>query len=123
MGSELQSIFFAKSLTFLSSVSPCIVSMKNEFSPVVLWRELSQCRKDIIAILPGVKSAPLRKCHGQGKYQWIPCNVFVKSRWELPLTEIVGDRGVSGRIGAEHSNKFIAYGLGRESLHREKQAD
>jgi hypothetical protein len=47
MGSEPQSIFFAKRSTFLSSVSPCIVSMNNEFSPLVLWLELSQCCKDI----------------------------------------------------------------------------
>jgi hypothetical protein len=38
------------------------------------------------------------------------------------LTEIVDDRGVPDRIGAEHSNKFVD-GSGQESLHREKQAD
>jgi hypothetical protein len=48
---------------------------------------------------------------------------FAKSRWEVPLTEIVGGRGVADRIEAEHSNKFVGDGLGRESLHREKQAD
>jgi hypothetical protein len=48
---------------------------------------------------------------------------FAKRRWEVPLAEIVGDRGVANRIGAEHSNKFVVDGLGRESLHREKQAD
>jgi hypothetical protein len=63
MGSEPQSVFFTKSSTFLSSVSPCIVSMNNAFSPVVLWLELSQCCKDIITIVLGVKGAPLRKCH------------------------------------------------------------
>jgi hypothetical protein len=61
MGSELQSIFFAKNSTFLSSVSPYIVSMNNEFSLVVLWLELSQCCKDIITIIFGVKGALLRK--------------------------------------------------------------
>jgi hypothetical protein len=69
MGSEPQSIFIAESSTFLSSVSPCIVSMNNEFSPVVLWLKLSQCCKDIITIVLGVKCAPLRKCHDQGKSQ------------------------------------------------------
>jgi hypothetical protein len=48
---------------------------------------------------------------------------FAKSRWEMVLTEIVGDHGVSDRIGAEYSNKFVGDGLGEESLHREKQAD
>jgi hypothetical protein len=94
--------------------------MNDEFSPVVLWLELSQCYKDIIMIVLGVKLAPLRKCHDEGKSQWIPCNGFAKSRWEVPLTKIVGDRGVGDRIGAEHSNKFVVDGLGRESLHREK---
>jgi hypothetical protein len=74
MGSEPQSIFFAKSSTFLSIVSPCIVSMNNEFSPVVLRLELSQCCKDIITIVLGVKGAPLRKCHDQGKSKWISRN-------------------------------------------------
>jgi hypothetical protein len=97
--------------------------MNNEFSPVFLWLELSQCCKDIITIVLGVKGAPLKKCHDQRKSQWIPCNVFAKNRWEVPLTEIVGDRGVADRIGAEHSNKFVVYGLGLESLHREKQTD
>jgi hypothetical protein len=58
MGSEPPSIFFAKSSTLLSSVSPCIVSMNNKFSPIVLWLELSQCCKDIITIVLGVKDAP-----------------------------------------------------------------
>jgi hypothetical protein len=40
----------------LSSVSPCIVSMNNEFSPVVLWLELSQYYKDIITIVLGINS-------------------------------------------------------------------
>jgi hypothetical protein len=97
--------------------------MNNKFSSVVLWLELSQCCKDIITIVLDVKGAPLRKCRDQGKSQWIPCNGFAKSRWEVPWTEIVGDRGIADRIGAEHSNKFVADGLGRESLHREKQAD
>jgi hypothetical protein len=48
---------------------------------------------------------------------------FAKSRWEVPLTEMVDDRGVADRIGAEHSNKFVGDGMGRESLHREKQTD
>jgi hypothetical protein len=74
MGSEPQSIFFAKDATFLSIVGPYIVSMNNEFSPVVLWLELSQCCKDIITIVFGIKVAPLRKCHDQGKFQWIPYN-------------------------------------------------
>jgi hypothetical protein len=97
--------------------------MNNKFSPVVLWLELSQCCRDIIMIVLGVKGASLRKSHDQGKSQWIPCNGFAKGRWEVPLTEIVGDRGVASRIVAEHSNKFVVDGLGRESLHREKQAD
>jgi hypothetical protein len=71
MGSEPQSIFSAKSSAFLSNVSVCIVSMNNEFSPVVLWLELSQCWKDIITIVFGVKGAPLRKCHDQWKSQWV----------------------------------------------------
>jgi hypothetical protein len=66
--------FLRKSSTFLSSVSPRIVSMNNEFSPVVLWLELSQGFKDIITIVLGVKDGPLRKCQDQGKSQWIPCN-------------------------------------------------
>jgi hypothetical protein len=33
--------------------------MNNEFSPLVLWLELSQCCKDIITIVLGVKDAPL----------------------------------------------------------------
>jgi hypothetical protein len=74
MESEPQSIFFAKSSTFLSNVNFYIVGMNNEFSPVVLWLELSQCCKDIITIVLGVKGAPLKKCHDQGKSQWIPCN-------------------------------------------------
>jgi hypothetical protein len=57
----------SKKFDILSSMSPCIVSMNNEFSPVVIWLELSQCCEDIIAIVLGVKGAPLRKCHGQGK--------------------------------------------------------
>jgi hypothetical protein len=97
--------------------------MNNKFSPVVLWLELSQCCKDIITIVLSVKGAPLRKCHDQGKSQWIPCNGFAKKRGEMLLTETIGDHGVADRIGAEHSNKFVAYILGRESLHREKQAD
>jgi hypothetical protein len=48
--------------------------MNNEFSPIVLWLELSQWCKDIITILLGVKGAPIRKCHDPGKSQWIPCN-------------------------------------------------
>jgi hypothetical protein len=74
MGREPQSIFFEKSSTFLSSVSPCIVSMNNEFSPIVPWLDLSQCCNDIITIVLGAKDAPLRKYHDQGKSQWIPCN-------------------------------------------------
>jgi hypothetical protein len=66
--------FLCKKFGILISVSPCIVSMNNEFSPVVLWLELSQCCADIIAIVLGVKGAPLRKCHDQGKSQWTPCN-------------------------------------------------
>jgi hypothetical protein len=66
MGSEPQSIFFAKSSTSLSSVSPYIVSMNNEFSPAVLWLELSHCCNDIITIVLGVKGVPLKKCHDQG---------------------------------------------------------
>jgi hypothetical protein len=56
MGSEPQPIFFAKSSTFLSS---CIVSMNNEFSPGVVWLELSRRCKDIITIVLDVKGAPL----------------------------------------------------------------
>jgi hypothetical protein len=123
MESEPQSIFFAKGSIFLSSVSPYIVSMNNEFSPFVLWLELSHGCKDIIRIAFDVKGAPLTKCHDQGKSQWIPANAFAKSRWEVSLTEIVGDRRVADGIGAEHSNKFVVDGLGRESRHREKQAD
>jgi hypothetical protein len=59
MGSEPQSIFFAKCSIFLSSVSPCIVSMNNKFSPVVLWLDLSQYCKNIITIVLGVKGRPL----------------------------------------------------------------
>jgi hypothetical protein len=68
-GGEPQSIFFAKGSTFLSNMSPCIVSMNNEFSPVVLWLKLSQCCKDIITRVLGAKDAPFRKCHDQGKSQ------------------------------------------------------
>jgi hypothetical protein len=50
--------FLRKSSTFLSNVSSCIVSMSNEFSPVVLWLELSQCCKNIIVIVLGVKGGP-----------------------------------------------------------------
>jgi hypothetical protein len=74
MGSGPQFLFFAKSSTFLSSMNPCIVSGNIEFSPVVLWLELSQCCNDIITRIFGVKGAPLKKCHDQGKSQWIPCN-------------------------------------------------
>jgi hypothetical protein len=63
-----------KSSTFLSSVSFCIVSMNNEFSPVVLWLELSQWCNDIITIILGVKGVPLRRWHDQRKSQWIQCN-------------------------------------------------
>jgi hypothetical protein len=35
---------------------------------------------------------------------------FSKSRWEVLLTETVGDRGVADCIGAEHSNKFLVDG-------------
>jgi hypothetical protein len=49
----------AKSSTFLSSVSPCIVSTNNEFSPVVLWLELSQYCKDVITRVLSVKGTPL----------------------------------------------------------------
>jgi hypothetical protein len=66
MGSEAQSIFFAKSSTVLSN---CIVSTNKEFSPVVLWLELSSCSKDIITIILGVKGAPLMKYQDQGKSQ------------------------------------------------------
>jgi hypothetical protein len=59
MGSELQSIFFVNGSTFLSSASPCIVRMNNEFSPIVLWLELSQCCLDIITIVLDVKVRPL----------------------------------------------------------------
>jgi hypothetical protein len=97
--------------------------MNNEFSPVVLWLELSQYCKDIITVVLGIKGAPLRKYHDQGKSNWIPCNGFAKGRWEMPLTEIIGNRGGADRIGAEHSNTFVVNGLGRESLHCEKQAD
>jgi hypothetical protein len=123
MGSEPQSIFFAKSLAFLSSVIPCIVSMNNEFSPVVLWLELSQCCKDIIMMVIGVKGVPLRKYQDQGKFQWIPCNgndgfpvlghmprpfrrCFSRSKPDLLM------------VSCE-----VVDGFGRESLHREKQAD
>jgi hypothetical protein len=58
MGSKPQSVSFTKSSTFLSNVSPCIVSMNNEFSPVVLWLELSQYCNDIIMIVLGVKGRP-----------------------------------------------------------------
>jgi hypothetical protein len=54
--------------------------------------------------------------------QWFIA-IFAKSRWEVPLMEIVGDPGMADRIRAEHSNKFVVDGLGRELLHREKQAD
>jgi hypothetical protein len=54
--------------------------------------------------------------------QWFVAG-FAKSRWEVPLTDLVGERGVSDRIGAEHGNKFVVDGLGLESLHSEKQAD
>jgi hypothetical protein len=47
-------------------------------------------------------------------------NRFAKSRWEVQLTEMAGDRRVADRIGAEHSNKFVVDGLGREPPHREK---
>jgi hypothetical protein len=77
MGSEPQSIFFTKSSTFLSNVTPCIVSMNNEFSPVVLWLELSQYCKDIIMIVLGIKGDPLRKCHDQGKSQWIHAMIIM----------------------------------------------
>jgi hypothetical protein len=50
--------FLCKNLIFLSSVSPRIVSMNNEFSPVVLWLELSQYCKGIITIVLGVKGHP-----------------------------------------------------------------
>jgi hypothetical protein len=43
---------------------------------------------------------------------------FTKSRLQMPLTEIVGECGVADRIGADHSNKFVLDGLGRESLRR-----
>jgi hypothetical protein len=92
--------------------------MNNEFSPVVVWLELSQCCKNMITTVLGIQDTPLRKCHNQGKSQWIRCNGFAKRRWEVELKEIVGDRGV-----AEHSNKFVVDDLDRESLHREKQAD
>jgi hypothetical protein len=59
MGSEPQSIFFAKRSTFLISMSLCIVSMNNEFSPAFLWLELSHCCKDIITIVLGVKGVHL----------------------------------------------------------------
>jgi hypothetical protein len=97
--------------------------MNNEFSSVVLWLELSQYYKDIITIVLGVKGALLRKCQDQGKSQWIRCNGFAERRWEVSSTEIVGDRGVVDRIGAEHRNKFVVDGLVRESFPREKQAD
>jgi hypothetical protein len=74
-------------------------------------------------IVLGVKGVPLRKYHDQRPFQWIPCNGFAKSRSEVPLTEIIGKSGGANRIGAEYSNKFVVDGLGRESLHREKQAD
>jgi hypothetical protein len=115
--------FLLKMFDILNSVSPFIVSMNNEFSPVVLWLALSQSYKDVIMIVLGVECAPLRKCHDQGKSQWIPYNGSAKSRWKVLLTEIVGDHGIADYIAAEHSNKFAVDGLGRESLHREKQAD
>jgi hypothetical protein len=34
--------FLCKKFGILINVSPCIVSMNNEFSPVILWLELSQ---------------------------------------------------------------------------------
>jgi hypothetical protein len=74
MRCEPQSIFFAKGSTFLSSVSPCTVSMNNEFSPIVVWRELTQCYSDIITIVLGVNGTPLSKCYNQGKFRWILCN-------------------------------------------------
>jgi hypothetical protein len=40
--------------------------MNDEFSPIVLWLELSQCCKDIITIVPGVKGAPLRNATIKG---------------------------------------------------------
>jgi hypothetical protein len=54
--------------------------------------------------------------------QWF-AEVFAKSRWEVLLTEIVGDHGVADRIEVEHSSKFVGDGSGRESLRRQKQAD
>jgi hypothetical protein len=56
--------FLCKEFDIFSS---CVVSTNNNFSPVNLWLELSQCCKDIITIVLGVKGAPLRKRHDQGK--------------------------------------------------------
>jgi hypothetical protein len=61
--------------------------MNKEFSPVVLWLELSQCCKDIITIIFGVKGAPLRKCHDQEKSNGFHAMVAVIFRsWIVCLT-------------------------------------
>jgi hypothetical protein len=66
--------FLRTEFDILRSVSPCIVGVNNDFSPVVLWLELGQCCKDIITLVLGIEDAPLRKCHDQEKSQWIPCS-------------------------------------------------
>jgi hypothetical protein len=45
---------------------------------------------------------------------------LAKSRWEVPLTEIVRGHGAADCIGVEHSIKFVVDGLDPELLHREK---
>jgi hypothetical protein len=51
--------FLRENLDSFEQCEPLHVIMNNEFSPVVLWLELSQCCKDIITIVLGIKGAPL----------------------------------------------------------------
>jgi hypothetical protein len=115
--------FLRTKFDILRSVSSCIVSMNNDFSPVVLWLELGKCCKDIITLVLGVKGAPHRKCHNQGKSQWILCNgdhdFPVLDRRPRPFRRCFS-RSKPDLLMVRRS---VVDGLDRESLYREKQAD
>jgi hypothetical protein len=94
--------------------------MNNEFSPVVLWLELSLCCKDIITIVLGVKGAPLRNCHDQGKSQWIPRN----GNHDFPswIADLVRSGGVSPGPSTATNSFQMAWAESR-FIARNKQID
>jgi hypothetical protein len=96
--------------------------MNNELSPVVLWLELSQCCKNIITIVLGVKGAPLGGATIEGNSNGFHAMVTVIFRSRIVCLPISG--GVSPVEARSAQDPSLGRdGLGRESLHRQKQAD